>query len=90
VKLNILDGGQNKIEVEFNDISSEQYREYNFSNGSKLRIEKPEWLYVSNGGGHRLVDNSGQSWYIARATDTQIGWISIMWKVKYGEPFFVR
>ena len=84
MKFSILDKGQNKIEVEFNDISSEQFRTYEFSTGSKVRIEKPKCLYVSASGGHRLVDEEGISHYIPS------GWIHLWWKVKDGEPYFVR
>jgi len=83
MKLNILDKGQNKIEVEFNDISTEQWRVYEFKDG-KVRIEKPHWLYVSASGGHRLIDEAGYSHYIPS------GWLHLYWLVKEGLPPFVR
>ena len=84
MKLTILAEGQIPCEVTFNDISSEQWRIYDFPNGCSVRIEEPLWLYVSKSGGHRLVDKAGMSHYIPK------GWLHLYWKVYEGQPFFVR
>ncbi len=84
MKLNILDKGQKPIEAEFNDISGELFRQYEFPSGQIVRIERPLWLYVSKSGGHRLIDAEGRSHYIPS------GWGHLWWEVKEGEPYFVR
>ena len=73
----------NKSGLDFKDISAETFREYEFPNGRKLRIEKPLLLNVSASGGHRLFDADGNSWYIQPVE----GW-SIKWKVKEGKANF--
>ena len=84
MKLNILDAGQNKIEVEFHDISQELYRTYAFPGGETVTIEEPTFIYVSKSGGHRIIDKKGISHYIP------CGWKHLQFKVKDGEPYFVR
>jgi hypothetical protein len=66
---------------EWTDIASEEYREYTFPKGEKVRIEKPQKLNVSASGGHRIVDSAGLSHYIPPT------WIHLQWK---GEPNFVK
>lgn len=68
----------------FTDISSEEYREYNFGKNGFLKIIRPQLLSVSASGGHRLFDESGQSHYIPA------GWIGITWKAREGQPNFVK
>lgn len=69
--------------IEWTDISSEKFREYIFDN-SVVRIENPLALNVSKGGGHRLVDAQGESHYVPK------GWFHLKWKVRDGQPHFVR
>ena len=83
-KMNILNEGRKKIKVEFADISSELFRQYEFPDGYIVRIESPTLLYVSKSGGHRLVDASGISHYVP------CGWRHLWWKSKEGQPYFVR
>lgn len=64
------------------DISSEQYREYNFGTEKLVRIENPLQLKVS-GGGHRVLDAQGISHYIPK------GWFHLSWKARDGQPAFV-
>ncbi len=84
MKFTILDGGQEKKEVEFTDISTEMWREYDFGNDNIITINEPKWLYVSASGGHRIVDGAGLSHYIPK------GWIHLFWQPKQGAPAFVR
>ena len=71
----------NESIFEFDDISSEYYREYVYDTKS-LIIANPERLHVSDSGGHRVVDNSGKSYYIPP------GWLWIEFMVREGEPHF--
>lgn len=74
---------RNSSTLKFNDISSEEWREYVFSDTLIVRINGPLGLNVSKAGGHRLVDSDGSSHYIPR------GWKHLRWRVKEGEPHFV-
>lgn len=73
----------NQSSNKFTDISSEQYREYIFPNGDKVRVDQPLQLSVSTSG-HRLFDAAGVSHYIPK------GWIQLSWKAKDGQPHFVK
>lgn len=75
---------RNDSDLEFTDISSEAWREYQFQSGAIVRIEKPLRLNVSASGGHRIFDAQGESHYIP------FGWIHLRWEAKPGEPNFVR
>ncbi|MEG3178728.1 hypothetical protein C8J44_3645 [Sphingomonas sp. PP-CE-3A-406] len=70
--------------LEFTDISSEQWREYQFLNGQAIRINSPLKLNVSASGGHRIFDAEGISHYVPA------GWIHLKWTVKDGAPNFVK
>jgi hypothetical protein len=74
----------NATDLEFTDISSEQWREYRFLGGETVRIEAPHRLNVSDSGGHRILDGQGVSHYIPA------GWIQLSWQVKDGAPNFVK
>jgi len=71
----------NKSNYDFTDISSEQYRSYEFID-KVIIIKKPAFLAVSKSG-HRILDEEGVSHYIP------YGWKHLSWKVKEGEPHFV-
>lgn len=73
----------NKSGLEFTDISSEMYREYEFGGGDLVRINVPLYLHVSNNG-HRVFDATGVSHYIPP------GWIHLRWVAKDGQPHFVK
>jgi hypothetical protein len=73
----------NETTLEFTDISSEAYREYEFENKT-IRIENPLKLNVSASGGHRLFDAAGNSHYIPS------GWLRVTWKAKTGYAHFVK
>lgn len=75
---------RNESDLEFTDISSEAWREYQFQSGAIVRIEKPLRLNVSASGGHRIFDAQGESHYIP------FGWIHLRWEAKPGAPNFVR
>lgn len=75
---------ENATDLEFEDISSERYREYRFPGGDVVRIETPLRLNVSESGGHRIFDVDGVSHYIPA------GWIHLSWVAKDGEPNFVK
>jgi hypothetical protein len=74
----------NHSSLEFTDISSEQYRIYEFNNGKTIMISDPLRLNISKNGGHRLFDGSGISHYIPQ------GWVRISWKAKPHQPNFVK
>jgi len=76
---------RNATELEFEDISSEQFREYLFPGGEVVRIENPQKLYVDGESkSHRVFDASGESHYIPNK------WIHLRWKTREGEPHFVK
>lgn len=74
----------NESGLEFKDISSEEYRVYEWGNFASIRIENPLRLHVSESGGHRIFDAKGVSHYIPS------GWIHIQWKAKEGQANFVK
>ena len=73
---------RNQSGLEFVDISSEEWREYEFASGAKVRIDEPLQLHVSDHG-HRVLDANGTSHYIP------LGWIHLSWRAKNGQPHFV-
>ena len=83
-------GGKMK-EADFTDISTEEWRVYEFAierlpdgrcrEAHEVRIEKPAYLHVSQSGGHRILDQQGFSHYIP------CGWKHLYWKAN---PHFVR
>lgn len=74
---------KNESDNKFVDISSEEYRLYEFA-ASTVRINEPLGLAVSDSGGHRVFDASGKSHYIPS------GWVHLEWKSKDGSPHFVK
>jgi hypothetical protein len=74
----------NQSNLDFVDISSEQWREYRFLNGETVRVEAPLRLNVSDSGGHRIFDAAGVSHYIPA------GWVHLMWEAKEGATNFVK
>ncbi len=72
----------NESEYSFTDISSEEYREYDFD-GVDVRIDDPVGLAVSDNG-HRIVDGNGVSHYIG------FDGFYFCWKSGEGEPHFVK
>ena len=78
-------GMRNATDLEFEDISSEQFREYLFPGGEIVRIENPLKIYVDEESkSHRVFDASGESHYIPNK------WIHLRWKSKEGKPHFVK
>ena len=75
---------RNESGLLFTDISSEVRRSYHYPGGQVLTIEGPQFLHVSKSGGHRLLDEAGQSWYVAP------GWRAINWIAKDDKPHFVK
>lgn len=68
--------------LEFMDISTEEYRIYEYPDGKTIKIKLPVQLNVSKSGGHRVLDKAGMSHYIPT------GWRHLYWKVKPGmKPF---
>ena len=67
---------------EWDDISSEESRCYEFGGGrGQVTIEAPKLIHVSKSGGHRILDSNGRSYYVPT------GWICLSWK---GSPPFVK
>jgi hypothetical protein len=75
---------RNATDLEFTDISSEEYRTYEFGPGKFVIINMPTHLHVSDSGGHRILDASGMSHYVPT------GWVHLMWHSKDGQPHFVK
>lgn len=74
--------------LKFSDISSEQYREYEFPNNVRIEINHPVAVTVSVSSvkpavgsphSHRVVDSVGRTHYIPS------GWVRLLWAVKDGE-----
>jgi len=76
--------------LEFTDISTELWREYEFppkeAGGDNIivKIYAPTMLNVSKSGGHRVFSNNSTSHYIPA------GWVHLSWRVKDGAPNFVK
>ena len=73
----------NESGLTFTNISSEQYRVYEWESGKTIHITCPTDLNVSKNG-HRILDANGISHYIPS------GWIHLYWSVKKGKPNFVK
>lgn len=74
---------RNNSDLEFSDISSEKWRQYDWGHTTIL-IESPLSLNVSESGGHRVLAADGVSHYIPS------GWIHLSWEAKDGAPHFVK
>lgn len=72
----------NNPNLKFDSLEDEQFRVYEFVDGSSFKIENPVALNVSGSGGHRVLDGTGLSHYIPT------GWVHLYWKVKEGAPAF--
>ena len=53
---NICPDFKDALGRDWDDISSELWREYTFFDGAKIKIENPAYLNVSESGGHRIFD----------------------------------
>ncbi|MCK9532506.1 MAG: hypothetical protein M0R77_18495 [Gammaproteobacteria bacterium] len=69
--------------LNWNDISSEDYRVYEFAD-TQIKIQSPLKLNVSRSGGHRIFDANGVSHYIPG------GWRHLYWEARPGSPNFVK
>lgn len=74
---------RNETTLKLNDISSEKWREYRFSDHT-VSIQNPLGLNVSGSGGHRVIDAQGISHYVPT------GWRELAWEAKDGEPHLVK
>lgn len=57
-------------------INTEEWREYQYKDGSTYRIEKPQtlwWKRDENGPSHRVLDDAGVTHCPER------GWVAIRW-----------
>ena len=81
-KLSVSDF-RHETDHKWSNISSEQYRVYQF-NDKDIRIDEPLLLSVSQSGGHRIFDAFGVSHYIPG------GYRHLFWQVKTGAPHFVK
>jgi len=70
---------ENNTNLEFIDISSEEWRAYEWAE-EEIIINKPQWLAITDSG-HRILDGDGISHYIPK------GWLHLSWE---GNPHFVR
>lgn len=60
-------------ELKFKDISTEDFRVYEYADMT-ITINEPKELNVSKSGGHRVLDGAGVSHYMAP------GWRHLYWK----------
>lgn len=67
---------------DFDSLADEQYRVYEWADGSAIRLDNPSKLNVSKSGGHRVYTMDGISHYIPS------GWNHLWWKVREGCPHF--
>lgn len=74
---------RNATKYEFTDISSEKSRIYHFPGDERVVIDAPQFLNTGRSG-HRVVDGEGNSHFVPK------GWLHLTWKVKDGEPHFVK
>ena len=72
----------NNPDLKFSDLSDEQYRVYEYPDGSTVRLDSPTNLNVSKSGGHRVLTRDGVSHYIPS------GWNHLWWLVRPGQPSF--
>jgi hypothetical protein len=72
---------KNKSGLNFQDISSEYYRIYEFEN-KEIKITNPLYLNVSPSGGHRILDADGVSHYIPSK------WLHLRWLSRENSPNF--
>lgn len=72
----------NTSSYEFTDISSEEFRIYEFKD-KEILLNNPLKLAVSESG-HRVYTADGLSHYIPK------GWLHITWRAKEGKPNFVK
>lgn len=61
------------------DISTEAWREYTFTDGYTIRINRPQKLYIADSGSHRVF-NGLMTTYIPA------GWRKIEWQAVDGGP----
>jgi hypothetical protein len=73
---------RNGSTLTFTDISSEEWREYVFPDGSVVRIVAPLKVHASSSNSHRVFDAAGISHYIPK------GWFHLRWMAKVGHPHF--
>ncbi len=73
----------NRSGLDFTDISSELWREYNYPDGQTVRVPYPAWLHA-NVNGHRIMQANGQCHYVAS------GWRHLTWLPRDGAPHFVK
>jgi hypothetical protein len=71
------------MKLNFEDISSEEYRTYHYADGSMVVLVKPIALAVTQTG-HRVLTADGESHYI------MAGFQRISWKSAEGAPHFVK
>jgi hypothetical protein len=69
--------------IDWINISGELYRIYEFKD-KNVTVNDPIALNVSKGGGHRVINADGESFYIPS------GWYCIRWKAREGVPHFVK
>ncbi len=74
---------RNESKLIFTDISSEEFREYEYPDGHVKKYDSPLQLNVSPNG-HRLFLENGDCVYVTK------GWRTIRWRVKEGAPHFVK
>lgn len=64
-------------------LKSEEYREYVYPGNTRLRIENPSQLFITENGSHRVITSAGTT---VRPTP---GYVGIEWKARSGQPKFV-
>lgn len=72
------------------DMSHYLWRDYEFPNGSVVRITKPIWLVITKQGTHRLLDADDVCHWIPApySKENTGGFIHISYKVRDDTPHF--
>jgi len=83
VKTYSLPEFRNASKFRFVDCTAELFREYIYSNGSKLHIDDPIRLSIAQNNAHRVFDVHEFCYYIPP------NWIAIVWKPRPGAPHFI-
>jgi len=78
----------NNTDLEFVDVSREEYREYETSNGT-YRIDNPVALAVKPSGSHRVLSYDDELDKFVSHYIPADGVRPLRWVVKTGEPFFI-
>lgn len=67
----------------FVDVSSEEWRRYDWPDSGTFHVDAPEGLDVLPDGGHCVVAADGTGHHVAP------GWVRIQWRARDGQPHYM-